>query len=104
MTSQPIWYVLYSGSSEDGRGPGVYWGRTTSTMTALTFYRKNIKNNPHSTGRVVGFTDGHEIRFDEDSLKEMIKQDNRAAGIEKRRATLAKKKAEATPAHYGRFA
>lgn len=104
MTITQNWFLLFDGSSEDGRGPGSYKSRTTSADTALTFYRKNIKGNSYSTGKVIMVTDTHQHLMNEDAIKEVIKKDNRAAGIEKRRATLAKKQADVRPAGYGTFA
>ena len=46
------WYLLYGGSSADGRGDAVYKGRTIEKSEALAFYVKHIKDNPYSTGKV----------------------------------------------------
>ena len=53
------WYLLYGGSSVDGRGDAVYKGRTIEKSEALAFYVKHIKDNPYSTGKVQIVTDGY---------------------------------------------
>ena len=50
------WYLLYTGTSTDGRGPGVYVGRTTSKLTAYHHYQTE-RANPYSTGGVQIVTD-----------------------------------------------
>lgn len=55
MKTEPTWYLLYGGSSEDGRGPGVYGGRTTSVNVAL-YHAKKI-DSPYSTGYIQAVTD-----------------------------------------------
>ncbi len=54
------WYLLYGGSSEDGRGPGRYEGRTVDHQEALLHFIK-VKSSPYSTGRVLVITDDQEI-------------------------------------------
>lgn len=54
---EPIWFILYNGESEDGRGFGTYAGRTKSVTVAFTFYKQFIHKNPHSTGRVEALND-----------------------------------------------
>lgn len=50
------WYLLFGGSSADGRGPGEYQGRTTDREIALRHF-KECKNNPYSVGYVLVVTD-----------------------------------------------
>lgn len=45
------WFVLFDGSSEDGRGGGRYCGRTTNKEIARKHYEKFAKN-PYSCGKV----------------------------------------------------
>lgn len=54
--SEPTWFLLYGGTSEDGAGPGVYVGRTTDPKVA-TNHNRNIKRDPYSTGYVLVVTD-----------------------------------------------
>lgn len=55
MKTEPTWYLLYGGSSEDGRGPGVYEGRTTDVSVALKHHKKI--DSPYSTGYITAVTD-----------------------------------------------
>ena len=50
--TEPTLFLLYSGTSEDGRGSANYAGRTTDKAKAKKHYEKCIKN-PYSTGYVV---------------------------------------------------
>ena len=50
------WYLLYGGSSGDGRGDGEYVGRTCNISVAARHYRE-ISKNPYSTGYVTVITD-----------------------------------------------
>ena len=50
------WYLLFDGSSADGRGQGRYIGRTTDKEAARKHYMKCAKD-PYSTGRVDIVTD-----------------------------------------------
>lgn len=54
--SQPTWFALFDGSSEDGMGHGEFVKRTTDKAEAERHYRK-CKKNPYSTGYVVIITD-----------------------------------------------
>jgi hypothetical protein len=45
------WFILYGGTSEDGRGPGEYLGRTTLLYVAKEHLDKCI-SDPYSTGSV----------------------------------------------------
>lgn len=103
------WYLLFGGTSEDGRGTSVYKSRTVNADMALTFYQREIKAaGSYSVGKVEKVTDRTIERMSEEALKEEVKKNNRQAGLEKRRATLAAKKvaekAGITPSLYGRFA
>ncbi len=60
MINQPIsetQYLLYGGSSVDGRGPGEYKGRTTDVNVAAKYYVEEILANPYSIGYVEAVTD-----------------------------------------------
>ena len=50
------WYLLYTGSSEDGQGSGQYLRRTVDRVAAYAHY-KTCANNPYSTGSVMIVTD-----------------------------------------------
>ena len=50
------WFLLYGGTSEDGRGDGRYIGRTTDVLAAYKHYR-DCAENPYSVGKVVIVTD-----------------------------------------------
>jgi hypothetical protein len=47
-----VWYLLYDGSSEDGRGQSDYVGRTTHKEIARKHHKK-VRSNPYSTGKVM---------------------------------------------------
>ncbi len=51
-----IWFLLFDGSSPDGRGYPDYIGRTTNRKEAHKHYRL-CKDNPYSTGCVKVATD-----------------------------------------------
>ena len=46
------WFLLYGGSSVDGRGAGEYVGRTTDKQAAIAHHQK-CENNPYSAGYVL---------------------------------------------------
>lgn len=71
MKTEPTWYLLYGGSSEDGRGPGVYEGRTTDVKVALAFRKKLDKVGPYSTGYVHAVTDTIIRHMTLDDLKQI---------------------------------
>lgn len=50
------WYLLFDGSSPDGRGTANYIGRTLSRQEAKRFLKKN-SDNPYWTGYVLIVTD-----------------------------------------------
>ena len=47
-----LWYLLFDGSSPDGRGEPDYVGRTTHKELALKHYKK-VNESPYSTGKVM---------------------------------------------------
>lgn len=47
-----IWYLLFDGTSVDGRGDGKFFKRTTHKGEAYNHYKK-IKKSPYSTGKVM---------------------------------------------------
>lgn len=49
-------YILYGGTSEDGRGYPKFESYTNDWRVAQAFYMKNIHNNPYSTGHVAIMT------------------------------------------------
>jgi len=53
---EETWYLLYDGSSADGRGQGTYAGRTTDKKKAVSYFKK-CKADPYSTGGVDIVTD-----------------------------------------------
>ena len=53
------WFLLYGGNSSDGRGQGVYCGRTIDKHRAKKHY-DSCKDNPYSTGKVVIVSDRNE--------------------------------------------
>lgn len=61
MTEAP-WYLLFDGSSDDGRGEGQYIGRTTDKNVAMKHYSK-CKSNPYSTGKVIKITSNSYARL-----------------------------------------
>ncbi|MEG0063087.1 MAG: hypothetical protein RR740_00640 [Pseudomonas sp.] len=102
-----IWFLLYGGDSEDGRGMPVYKGRTISPEVALTFYRANIKNNPYSTGNVSLVGDKEIRHCTEKQLQAMIQVREKAGKAmmsQKRRDTQKKVPVTQKPAGYGSFA
>ena len=56
------WYLLYDGSSPDGRGTPRYIGRTRNKLVAKKHY-KDISKDPYSTGGVeyVTKTEKHQV-------------------------------------------
>lgn len=64
------WYILYTGTSEDGAGPGKYAERTTSAAKALRHFAR-CAGNPYSTGYVLVVTDSYaKIAFSAADIKE----------------------------------
>ncbi len=56
-------YLLYGGSSVDGRGRGEYKGRTTDVNVAAKYYVEEILANPYSIGYVEAVTDTAQERY-----------------------------------------
>lgn len=50
------WYLLYGGQSTDGRGDGIYMGRTTDERKAKR-HQKICSSSHYSTGYVIIITD-----------------------------------------------
>lgn len=50
------WYLLFGGSSPDGRGEGGYVGRTIDKKLAFKHFNR-ISKDPYSTGYVTVITD-----------------------------------------------
>jgi len=50
------WFLLFDGTSSDGRGPAAYCGRTTDIATAERYLQK-FKAGPYSVGGVRVATD-----------------------------------------------
>lgn len=50
------WFLLYGGTSVDGRGPGEYVGRTTDKQKAIKRFRE-VRKSPYSVGYVEIITD-----------------------------------------------
>lgn len=55
MTDNP-WFVLYGGTSVDGKGEGNYCGRTTDVKVAKAHWEK-CRGDPYSVGSVWVITD-----------------------------------------------
>ncbi len=66
--SEP-WFLLFGGSSPDGRGEGKYIGRTTDPKAAAWHWRK-VHADPYSTGYVLIVTDKSLARADEAAMRE----------------------------------
>ena len=56
MNTEHTWFLLFDGSSVDGRGFPRYIGRTIDKYAARLHY-DNVKNNPYSIGKVEIITD-----------------------------------------------
>lgn len=50
------WYLLYGGTSTDGRGDPKFKGRTTDSKEALKFF-KETRKSPYDIGRVIIITE-----------------------------------------------
>ena len=69
--TNPTWYLLYGGTSIDGRGMGDYIGRTTDKTEAVRHFRK-AADSPYSIGHVLVVTDQRTFRlFRESDLKNL---------------------------------
>lgn len=61
-------YLMFDGSSEDGRGQPNYVGKTNSKTTAKKHHNK-CKNNPYSTGRVMVASDSAFVVATDETFK-----------------------------------
>lgn len=61
IDAQPTWYLLYEGTSPDGRGSAEYVGRTIDPAVARAHHKK-VHGSPYSTGYVMRITDGYARR------------------------------------------
>lgn len=55
------WFILYDGTSPDGRGVARYAGRTTDPSIARKHFEKT-QSDPHSVGYVLVVTDTSSYR------------------------------------------
>jgi hypothetical protein len=53
---EEAWYLIYEGSSPDGRGSPAFSYRTTDRARALNSL-KEMRDNPYSNGYVIMVTD-----------------------------------------------
>ena len=68
-------YLLFDGTSVDGRGHASYTGRTTNPVKALNHYQRCM--NPYSTGYVIILTDTKfSIASENDLDKEVLLRSN----------------------------
>lgn len=58
--NEPTWYLLYGGTSEDGRGHPRYCGRTTDMSKAAKHFAE-CESNPYSIGEVRIITETQEL-------------------------------------------
>lgn len=73
------WFLLYGGTSEDGRGTPQYMGRTKHPSHALTFYRANIKPaGPYSCGKITAVFDD---RMEDVTERWLRQEENKQAKI-----------------------
>ena len=56
------WYVLFDGTSADGRGDARFVGRTTDAVAAA-LHAKKCEKSPYCTGYVLKITDAECVRF-----------------------------------------
>lgn len=68
----PTWYLLFDGTSVDGRGEGRYIGRTTDPEKAKRHYQK-CSENPYSVGHVAIVTDTTMERAWQNTVWEVVK-------------------------------
>ena len=66
------WFIIYDGSSPDGRGFPQYHGRTKDAKLALKHFKK-CNDNPYSTGKVRIVTDREEgLAINEQSFDQFL--------------------------------
>lgn len=64
------WYLLFEGSSADGRGNPDYVGRTTDPAAAKKHFRMvDYRKDPYSTGKVMIVTDSTFYDADLDDMR-----------------------------------
>lgn len=67
-----IWYLLYNGTSCDGRGDGEYCGRTMEKYVAIA-HLAEVLRSPYNVGRVVAvFPDRLEYFSTADGLHKLM--------------------------------
>jgi hypothetical protein len=71
MTAAPVWYLLYSGSSVDGRGHGVYTSRTIDAVAAARHALACLQN-PYATGYVLAVNDVCAVRLTEMGARALL--------------------------------
>ena len=54
--AEPTWYLVFAGSSCDGRGEPDFNTRTTDRLEAIALYRKLVCS-PYDFGHVIEVTD-----------------------------------------------
>ena len=70
--SKQTWYILYGGTSVDGRGDEVFVERTTNYKKAKKHLKRNAKN-PYFLGSVDVITDEYKEKvFSVDELKKLV--------------------------------
>ena len=62
LGKEPTWYLLYDGSSTDGRGTPDYVGRTTDKSVAEK-HANRCSENPYCTGYVLEVSDSKAKRL-----------------------------------------
>ncbi|QOC57992.1 hypothetical protein phiK7B1_137 [Pseudomonas phage phiK7B1] len=101
MILKAPWFLLYGGSSADGRGPGKYMGRTMDPGNAISFYREHIKKQDgYATGYVQAVFEGEVLHVDEKWLKEEEARQSKVRFPKPEPLSSAKTK----PTDYGAFA
>ena len=67
-----MWFLLFDGSSEDGRGEPKYCGRTSHKEVAKKHFQK-VDSSPYSTGKVMIAND---FDFRRASAKDFVGKEN----------------------------
>lgn len=75
------WFLLYGGTSCDGRGQPTYVGRTTCPVKALKHQRLLDKGAPYSLGHVEAITDTASVRCGLDELLSRVDAHKRAKAV-----------------------
>lgn len=71
------WFLLYGGTSCDGRGQPTYVGRTTCPKKALKHQQMLEKGSPYSLGHVEAITDTSSVRCGLNELQSRVDADKR---------------------------